>query len=364
MNEPNRVLVVDDEEDIRESLREMLEFLGHHVETASNGHEALAKLESGFDLVLTDVVMPGIDGFEVVETIRKKYSVYDLPIIMVTGMSGRQDRLRAVEVGANDFISKPFDLTEIKARSSSLLQMKDAQDALKRHQVELESTVRQRTAALREALDEMVETQNQLRSAHLETIQRLVSAAEFKDRDTSNHIQRMSRYCALIANKLHLPPHEVELILHASPMHDIGKIGTPEEILLKPGKLNAEEWKLMRKHTLYGRQILRDSSSELLQAGEIIALTHHERWDGMGYPNGLAGDEIPVWGRICAVADVFDALTSERPYKRAFSNEEAVRLLVEGRGKQFDPQLVDIFVNNFDNVLDIQSTVALESLKV
>ncbi len=357
---PRRILVVDDQIGVRNMIRSILESIGHEVEIAKDGFEALAKLELDIDLVFLDVQMPGIDGFEVARRIRESPRHWDIPILMVTGRANREDRIRAVEAGANDFIAKPFDFTEINVRTDSLLRMKDANDALKSHKIELQETVKRRTSALRKALDDTVNTQRKLEEAYLETIHRLVVAAEFKDSGTAAHIRRMSRFSAMLAREINLPPSEIELIWHASPMHDIGKIGTPEDILLKPGKLNDDEWVMMKQHTLYGARILEDSSSKLLKAGEIIALSHHERWDGSGYPNGLAGEEIHLWGRISAVADVFDALTSKRPYKIAFSNETALDIIQEISGKHLDPKLVEIFISNMDEVVKIQK----EDMKV
>jgi len=267
--------------------------------------------------------------------------------------------LRAVEAGANDFISKPIDLTELRVRMGSLLKMKESQDEVKRYQAELEEMVAVRTSALRMALENVKESQRVILSAHLETIHRLAAAAEFKDEETADHIQRMSRYCALLAKRLALPDAEVDLVLQASPMHDIGKIGIPDSILLKPGKLTADEWAVMKKHTIYGARILGDSNFELLRVGETIALSHHERWDGTGYPNGLAGEEIPLFGRVCAVADVFDALTSRRPYKEPFSNETSLEIMRAGRGTHFDPKILDIFLNDFGMFEDIQKDFVL-----
>jgi putative two-component system response regulator len=355
METTRRILVVDDHEDIRASIRDALEALGYQVETAQDGFEALAKLEFEVDLVLSDVDMPGMDGFELVRRIRQSAETSDLPIIMVTGMTSQPDRLRAVEAGANDFIAKPVDFTEIRVRTHSLLQMKAANDEIKRHKAQLETSVAQRTASLRQALDQVVQGQRQFQAASLETIERLAVVAEYKDSGTANHIQRMARICAELARRLGLPPGEVELIMQASPMHDIGKVGVPERILLKPGGLDDGEWELMRQHPSIGARILSNSSSPLLQAGEIMALAHHEKWDGSGYPHGLQGQDIPLYGRICAVADVFDALTSERPYKRKFTNEEAYRVVRDGRGAHFDPELVDLFLGMEDALLTIQA---------
>lgn len=354
MEHQKRILIVDDEELNRELLEDLIESFGHETETACDGIEALAKLKLDIDLVLMDVMMPGIDGFEVTRRIKEDHKTSDIPVVMVTALTSKEDRLRAVEVGANDFITKPIDKTELRVRTASLLKMKEAQDAVKSYQAELEKKVEQRTEDLRQALAEMAESQRKTYKAHLDTIHRLSIAAEYKDEDTAAHIHRMSNYCAIIARGLHLSPGEVELILYASPMHDVGKIGTPDAVLLKPGKLNDDEWLIMKQHATVGSSILSNSESELLQAGEIIAKSHQEKWDGSGYPNGLVGEEIPLYGRICAVADVFDALKSKRPYKNAFSNEKTLEIMKEGREKHFDPRILDIFLEHFDKIIAIQ----------
>src|ERR687895_745443 len=279
-----RVLVIDDDAGIRKITQMLVEALGPDVETAR-----------------------------------------DVPVIMVTTLETKEHRLHAVEAGANDFIAKPVDETELRVRSTSLLKLKAAQDEVKRYQT------------------------------HLETVERLAILAEYKDKVTGRHIQRMSEYSAVIARGLKLPADEVELILHASRMHDVGKIAVPEAILRKPAALDPQEWTVMRQHSAIGSRMLENSSSEILQAGKIIALHHHERWDGAGYPSGLAGSDIPLWGRICAVADVFDAVTSERPYKPAFPNEEALQLLLDGKGKHFDPRVIDVFFECLQEILAIQN---------
>jgi len=191
-------------------------------------------------------------------------------------------------------------------------------------------------------------------AAHLDTITRLVLAAEYKDEDTATHIRRMSHYAALLARRAKLPESEVDTMLLTSSMHDVGKIGIPDAILLKPGKFDRDEFDIMKQHTTLGAKMLNGSPSRLLQAGKVIALSHHEKWDGSGYPHGLAGEEIPLWGRICAIADVFDALTSPRPYKQAYSIEKARNILLEGRGSHFEAKLVDLFLEDFDEVTAIQ----------
>jgi len=362
MDRAKRILIVDDEVQNRELLEALLESFGYESENARDGIEALAKMKLGIDLVLLDVMMPGMDGFEVARRIREDQVDGDVPIMIVTSLTDKQDRLRAVEIGVNDFITKPIDKTELKVRTASLLKMKEVQDAIKEHKAKLEETVEKRTTGLRKALEDMAEAQRKTRDAHLDTLRRLSIAAEYKDEDTAAHIHRMGRYSALIARNLGLSPGEVEVILHASPMHDVGKIGIPDIILLKPGKLEEEEWKTMQEHTVIGGRILYGSSSKVVQAGEVIALSHHEKWDGSGYPKGLAGEDIPLWGRICGVADVFDALTSNRPYRKALSNEKAIEIIKEGRGKHFDPHVIDVFFENLDEVLSIQSMLTGTSI--
>ncbi len=351
MNTPERILVVDDERVNRELMEAILTGLGYRVELAEDGFEAVAKLGLDIDLVLCDLMMPGMDGFEVVRQIRAHEKVSDLPVCMVTSLSGKEQRLRAVEAGANDFVAKPVDRLEIEVRVKALLKMQQAQKALKRHRAELEETVERRTASLREALQAMSQAQRNAHAAHVETIQRLAVAAEYKDEDTANHIHRMSHFARLVACELELPPGHCELILYASPMHDVGKLGIPDKILLKPGKLDSAEWEIMKTHTTIGGRILSDSNSELLRTGEIIALSHHEKWDGSGYPHGLAGDAIPIEGRISAIADVFDALTSRRPYKEPFSVEKSLEIIEEGRGSHFDSDVVDAFLRQLDAIL-------------
>jgi putative two-component system response regulator len=345
---------VDDEELNRELLQGMVECLGHESEIARDGREALARLSPAIDLVLLDVMMPGMDGLEVARRIRTDPEYGDLPIVMVTALADKADRLRAVEAGANDFIAKPVDRTELRVRTTSLLKMKAAQDAVKRHRAELETLVQTRTTALRLALTEVVDAHQETHQAHLDTIHRLGMAAECRDGQTAAHLERVGRYCALLARRLGLPEREVEILRHASLLHDVGKIGTPDAILRKPGPLTAAERELMQQHTLIGASLLRDSASEFLRAGESIVLSHHEKWDGSGYPNGLKGEEIPLYGRICAAADVFDALTSRRSYKEPFSNEEAYEILRSGRESHFDPRIVDLFFAHLDEIVAIQ----------
>lgn len=352
---PRRFLVVDDDEGSRRVLTRALRSLGHDVELARDGFEALAKLQLDIDLVVLDASMPGMDGFAVTQHIRQDPTHRDLPVIMVTGLNCREDRLRAVEVGVNDFVSKPFDVTELKLRSTWLLRMKQSTDALKHHRTELEVSVVQRTASLRRSLEDMANAERRTREAYLDTIRRLVLASEYKDHDTAKHIERIGRYAAFLAQKLSLAPGQVELIRHASPLHDVGKIGIPDAVLLKPGKLTDTEWEVMKGHTTIGARILKGAASDILRGGETIALSHHERWDGTGYPNGLSGEDIPLEGRICAVADVFDALTTNRTYRDALPNETVYEMMEAETGKHFDPHVLDVFLSHRDEVERIQA---------
>jgi putative two-component system response regulator len=354
MARTHRILVVADHPLHSRLLGSMLGSLGYELELASDGVEALGKLTGEIDLVLLDVVMSGLDGCEVTRRIRADGRFRDLPVIMVTAMDSREDRVRAVEAGASDFIGKPVDRIELRVRISSQLTLKDAQDALKRHGAQLELLVAARTQALRTALDETSEAHRRTHQAHLDTIQRLVLATSLRDGETAEHVQRISLSTEVLARWLELPLGEVEILSRAAAMHDIGKIGIPDAILLKKGPLTPGERRIMESHTLLGARLLAGSPSALIQAGAGIALTHHERWDGTGYPRGLAGTNIPLGGRICAVVDVFDALTSDRPYRQALPLEEALKLMGTGRSCQFDPDLFDAFESCRAEILQVR----------
>ena len=345
-----RVLIVDDQEESRQSLAHVLGSLGYETELARDGIEALGKLRLDIDLVLLDASMPNLDGFQVAQRIRENPKFLYLPIIMLTGLNSREDRMRSIEAGVNDFISKPFEVAELKLRSAWLVKLKEAHDAIERHQEELEKTVEKRTADLRSALEETAAAERKTFEAHLDTIRRLVLAAEHKDRDMAAHIERIGRYSELLADGLSMSPGRVDVIRFASPMHDVGKIGIPDAILLKPGPLSPEEWEVMKRHTSIGARILHGSPSEVLQTGEVIALSHHEKWDGKGYPNGLRGEEIPIEGRICAVADVYDAMTSNRHYRDALSSEGVYEMMRAQRGSHFDPAVLDAFLDLQDEI--------------
>ena len=343
-----KILVVDDQIANLQLMEALLLPLGYEVVLAQNGEEALQKIkEIPPDVILLDIMMPGMDGFEVAKRLREDEETRAIPIVMVTALSEAEDRIRALEAGANDFLSKPVDKAELRATVASQVEIKAYHDHMKNYQKELESEVAERTEQLRQALD-------RIETASKETIYRLSKAAEFKDEDTGAHILRMSHYSAAVARQMGLGENVTRWILHTAPMHDVGKIGTPDHILLKPGKLDPDEWEIMKEHTLNGGRILGGADRGFVRLAEVIALTHHEKWDGSGYPKGLKGKKIPLAGRIVAIADVFDALVSRRPYKEPFSVEKSFGIIRDSRGNHFDPDVVDAFFAIEDEIVSIK----------
>jgi putative two-component system response regulator len=274
---------------------------------------------------------------------------------MVTSLEAREDRLRAYEIGINDFINKPVDPTELRLRLKWLLELKSTQNELRRSKETLVSTVELRTRELRLALKEVTRAQREVQAGHLDTIRRLSLAAEYKDHDTAGHIERIGRYSQVVGMAMHMQPGVVDLLSHAAPMHDVGKFGIPDSILLKPGPLDQRARAIMNTHTTIGAQILAGSTSPVIQMGERVALTHHEMWNGEGYPNGLAGDEIPEVARICTVVDFFDALTMDRPYRKAVDNDEVVEMIRAENGTRFDPRIVKVFLEVRKDIEAIQA---------
>ncbi len=293
------------------------------------------------DIVILDYMMPDMDGLDFLEAFRALKGCQDIPVVMVTADHERELCYRALRAGINDFLTKPIDRYEFEARFNNMMM-------LRRHQKDLQDRTRLLESEIEKATKKICEREQ-------ETIMRLANAAEHRDPETGAHIMRMAHYSQMIAEHLGLSKEEQQVIFMAAPMHDVGKVGISDTILLKPGRLTSEEFNIIKTHTEIGYRILADSPSELLQCAAEIAYSHHEKFDGSGYPRGLVGEEIPLVGRICAVADVFDALTTERPYKSAWSIEEAFESLKKGRGTHFDPACVDVFINALDDILRIQA---------
>jgi response regulator RpfG family c-di-GMP phosphodiesterase len=292
------------------------------------------------ELIIVDFMMPDLNGIEFIKKIRAVPEKINIPILMVTANDNSNVRYEALESGATDFLNKPIDKTEFMIRVRNMLALRNSQRKLSDKAAWLAEEVQKAT--------------REMRNREQEVIFRLSKAAEYRDPETGGHIRRMAHYSKHIAHQLGMSIPLQNMILEAAPMHDIGKVGIPDAILLKPGKLDECEFELMKEHAAFGHNILNGSSSKLMQLGALIALTHHEKYDGSGYPNGLVGDKTPIYGQIIAVADVFDALTSERPYKKPWSIESAIDFLKEGSGKHFKPECVTAFLQNWDDVLAIK----------
>ena len=343
-----RILIVEDDQAMQKLNDRILSQLDHKTYCADNGKQALEMVaEVNPDLILMDANMPLIDGFEATRQIKSDQNTMGIPIIMITGISDTTHRVKALDAGVDDFLAKPPEKAEIIATICSQLKVKAYNDSIRDYQHTLEQAVSYRTDQLNHAMA-------QLKDTTLEIIHRLATASEYRDEDTGAHLQRMSNYAAIVAKKMGLGFNTVESILHAAPMHDIGKIGIPDSILLKPGKLTTSEWELMQEHPNIGYKILRGSKIPLVRTAGIIALTHHEKWNGKGYPQGLKGKKIPLVGRITAIADVFDALTSKRPYKPAFEVDKSIEIVKKESGQHFDPDVVEAFLACRDDLLTIK----------
>jgi len=334
------ILVVDDTPENIDLLTEVL-CDDYRIRVATSGEKALKIVYSDEppDLILLDIMMPGLSGLEICRRLKANPDRRRIPIIFVTAMSTTEDEQLGLELGAVDYITKPISPPIVRARVRTHLALYDQTR-------ELERMVHQRT-------HELLTTRQQI-------IRRLGRAAEFKDNETGNHVLRMSHYARLIAEAHGLGQEYADTIFNTAPMHDIGKIGIPDAILLKPGKLDAEEWKVMHQHPIMGAEIIGKHENELLETARIIALTHHEKWDGSGYPQGLKGENIPLEGRIVAIADVFDALVSVRPYKQAFPVEHSLGLMDAESGRHFDPALMKAFKLALPEILRVKEIYADE----
>ena len=337
-----RIFIVDDEPANLKLLSKMLSSRKYqHLEAIQDPRDVLDRYRvTRPDLILLDINMPHLDGYQVMAQLKALDDPLLPPIVILTAQHGRETLLKALAAGARDFIGKPFDMAELLMRVNNLLDAHLAHCMLHDQKGILEDMVRIRTEEL-----------NQTR---LQVVRRLGRAAEYRDNETGYHILRMSGYSALLASHLGWSDAASDLMLNASPMHDIGKIGIPDAVLLKPGRLDADETAIIRTHPEIGANILAGDDSELLRLARTIALTHHEKWDGSGYPAGLRGLAIPQAGRIVAVADVFDALTSNRPYKKAWTVDEAVAYVIDNAGSHFDPEVVDCFRQHLPEILAIR----------
>jgi putative two-component system response regulator len=359
MEQKEKILVVEDDVMNNRLLTTVLNRLGYSVETAYDGISGMEKVETFLpDLILLDLNLPRLNGFEVARRLKQNEKTKIIPIVVVSSFSEVENRINALEAGADDFLAKPIDQVELSARVKSLLKVKMFNDYMVNHQKMLESEVNRRTQQLHKANEDLKIANEKIKKASLDTIFRLAQASEYRDEDTGNHIKRIGYYSNAMAKAMKLPRMEVEVILYASPMHDAGKIGIPDRILLKPGPLTQDEWETMKAHTVIGANILSKSDSFVIKMAEKIALTHHEKWDGTGYPYGLKSSAIPLWGRIVAVVDTFDALTTKRPYKQAFAIDYSLDIVKQGQGTFFDPEITEVFFRIQDQILAIRKEYA------
>jgi len=342
----SKILIVDDEERNRRLLSKWLVEEGYECHSASSGRSALSLvLAIEPDLILLDLMMPGMDGFQVAAQLKENPVSNNIPIIMVTALTDKESMIRGLSFGAEEFLSKPVEANELQIRVRNMLRLKKASDQLRNQNVLLEDKVRERTRELKEG--------------YLSTLEALGKAADYRDDETGAHVRRISYYSHALATRMRQDEEFCEMIFHASPLHDVGKIGTPDSILFKQGGLTDEEWGIMRNHTVVGAQILSTLHSPITDMGREIALNHHERWDGTGYPNGKAREQSPLPARIMSICDVYDALRSKRPYKEAFSHNKSMSIILEGDGrtlpKHFDPKVlyaIEHCADQFDEIFN------------
>jgi len=337
------ILIVDDENQIRDLIAAIVSMEGYLFDLAEDAETALDILEQKhIDLLISDINMSGITGVELLRIALERHP--DLAVIMVTGVDNQDTAIETLHMGAYGYVTKPFRTNELIINITNSLRRSQLEIENRRHREELEILVHERT--------------NELYKSREESILILSKAAEFRDNETAKHTIRMGHYSQKLAELHSLPESLCTMIKHAAPLHDVGKIGISDTILLKPGKLTVEEFDVIKTHCEIGYRILSESTSEVLSLGAEIALSHHEKFDGSGYPQGLSGKAIPTSGRIAAICDVFDALTTERVYKKAIPTEKALLILKEGRGAHFDPEILDKFLNNFDQFTHIQQELA------
>ncbi len=334
-----RILLVDDELAILQLISRIIKKQGWACDTAQNADDALELLDKKeYYLMISDINMPGKSGIELLHICLEKHN--DLAVIMVTAIDDRETAIQTLHLGAYGYVTKPFEPNELIINIANALRRRELEIANRNYNELLKTQVALKTRELHQSREE--------------TIHKLAKAAEFRDNETAQHTVRMGNYCDVVARYTGLHEDFCEKIRIAAPLHDVGKIGISDIILLKPGKLTGEEFEIIKGHCDIGYRILCDSKSDILNLGALIALTHHEKYNGAGYPKGLKGKTIPVSGRIAAICDVFDALTSKRVYKDAMPIDQALEILKEGRENHFDPELLDIFLNNIDAILEIR----------
>lgn len=333
-----KLMIVDDEPINVMLLEEIAKEMGHDPVSFLNPNEALEwSQQNPVDLIIVDFNMPGMNGLDLLSEIRTVHP--EIMSIMITANISNDLKLEALRLGVNDFLTKPVSTAEFQLRLQNIIHIKNSMKSQKEFSRQLAIEVEKAT--------------HELKKSQFEALDVLSRTAEYKDPETGSHIARVSHYSKMLA-KLHgLDDYEQELLFYAAPLHDIGKVGIEDSVLLKPGKLTDVEFERMKMHSTIGYNILKNSSNPYLIAGTVVAQSHHEKYNGRGYPNGLAGEDIPLYGRIVAIADVFDALTSVRPYKKAWSFEEAMELIVREKGEHFDPALADLFIENIDRVREI-----------
>jgi len=338
----NKILIVDDTIANIKLVAGLLQSQAYEISYATHGEQALELVTDNlYDLILLDILMPGIDGYEVCLKIRKDPRYTNIPIIFLTANTNEKSIVKAYECGGQDYITKPFSGVELIARVRTFLKLKNFEDSLQNK--------------IDAAMQELKSLNKEIEETQKEVIFTMGAIGETRSKETGYHVKRVAEYSNLFAILLDMDEAEAELIKMASPMHDIGKVGIPDNILNKPGKLTANEFEIMKTHVSIGHEMLKHSNRSILKAAAIIAYEHHEKWDGSGYPQAIAGEDIHIYGRISALADVFDALGSNRCYKKAWADEDIFKLLKEQRGIHFDPQLIDLFFQNLDQFLAIRA---------
>jgi len=345
------VLLCDDELMNRKVASKILNKEGFNVLEAKNGQEAVSILkEYKIDLILMDLMMPVMDGFEATSIIKNDVKLCTIPLIIISALSDKEAIHKGLKLGANEYLTKPYDIIEFSLRVKNAIKLGTYQRTINEHRETLKHEVTKKTQELQIALKEVQESEKDIISI-------LAKTAEYRDNETSAHTIRVGEMAAFIAKKFNWSDEDVELMRLAAPMHDVGKVGIADKILLKPGRLNNIEYEYMKQHSFIGYSILSKKKTPLLKLAAEIAHTHHERYNGKGYPRALSGDEIPLSGAIVSVIDVFDALLSKRPYKEAFSLDKTIQIIKEHSGSHFHPDVIKIFINNLDEIIEIRTRI-------